>query len=409
MKKNIILILLISCYTVLRADTTHVLFVGNSITYFNNMPQTFQNISNSLGDTVVIDQHTPGGTGFVNHVTNNSLYNLVRQGNWDYVVLQPGSNESPGYSYPINETLDRAEILNDSIYKYNPCAKILYYEISYGVWGNTAGNLQTYNNTMDSIRKNLTILADSTQAFFAPVGEAFKTAWNNDQSNMLWGGTGDIHPNVKGSYIAACVFYSSIFQKPSFGTTILNGFTLAEAEGYQTLADTTVLNHLSDWRINTYTQRSTYTYTVNLDTVYFSNTTQNFDSLLWDFGDGFSSSTITPSHIYLNSNSYTVNLTTYLHGCSITTSKTIYVGALGINDNGDKLEVTLYPNPTNNYLNIKINNNKDYLFKVYNSFGKLILTTNKHKINISQYPSGTYFLEVNNNNNKYKKFKWIKY
>jgi len=407
MKKNIILILLISCYTVLRADTTHVLFVGNSITYFNNMPQTFQNISNSLGDTVVIDQHTPGGTGFVNHVTNNSLYNLVRQGNWDYVVLQPGSNESPGYSYPINETLDRAEILNDSIYKYNPCAKILYYEISYGVWGNTPGDLQTYNNTMDSIRKNLTILADSTQAFFAPVGEAFKTAWNNDQSNMLWGGTGDIHPNVKGSYIAACVFYSSIFQKPSFGTTILNGFTLAEAEGYQTLADTTVLNHLSDWRINTYTQRSTYTYIVNLDTIYFSNTTQNFDSLLWDFGDGFSSSTITPSHIYLNSNSYTVNLTTYLHGCSITTSKTIYVGALGINENGDKLEVTLYPNPTNNYLNIKINNNKDYLFKVYNSFGKLILTTNKHKINISQYPSGTYFLEVNNN--KYKKFKWIKY
>lgn len=75
---------------------------------------------------------------------------------------------------------------------------------------------------MDLIRTNLDDLSDSTKLFFAPAGEAIRTAWNISQTEMLWGGNEDIHPNDKGSYIIACTFYASIFQKKSLGTNIIN-------------------------------------------------------------------------------------------------------------------------------------------------------------------------------------------
>lgn len=391
-------------------DTTKVLFIGNSITYFNNMPQTFEDIANSLGDTTEMTMYAPGGTGFVHHVTDPNVFSYFRQGGWDFIVLQPGSNESPGYSYPIEETLSRARILVDSIYKYNSCTKVLFYEISYGVWGNSAANLVTYNNTMDLIRANLEYLSDSTESFFAPVGEAFRASWNNDQNDMLWGGYGDIHPNAKGSYIAACVFYSSIFQKPSLGSHILGTLSEPEALSVQLLADSITLNNLPDWRINTYFQLTDFNYSINSDTVYFNNMSQNFDSVLWDFGDGFFSTEINPFHLYSSSGNYNVNLITYLHGCAKSVSDNIIFTVSEILEIASENNFIIYPNPTNNFLNIKLKNKEDnYIFEIYNNTGQLILETDRLIIDVSEYLNGIYFLKIiNNRTSGIKVIKWIK-
>ncbi len=79
------------------------------------MPQTFESIANSKGDPTEVTVYAPGGTGFINHVIDQNVYNLFHAGSWDYVVLQPGSNESPGYSEPIDATLSRAKTLKDFI------------------------------------------------------------------------------------------------------------------------------------------------------------------------------------------------------------------------------------------------------------------------------------------------------
>jgi len=47
MKKiNLLIFILTNIYIVNAQDTTKVLFIGNSITYYNNMPQTFEAIAN---------------------------------------------------------------------------------------------------------------------------------------------------------------------------------------------------------------------------------------------------------------------------------------------------------------------------------------------------------------------------
>lgn len=67
------------------ADTTRVLFIGNSFTYANNMPQLFKTLADSAGIKVIIGVHAPGGVsvgdtaqGSMAHMNNPVLFALIR-------------------------------------------------------------------------------------------------------------------------------------------------------------------------------------------------------------------------------------------------------------------------------------------------------------------------------------------
>lgn len=381
------------------ADTTKVLFIGNSITYFNAMPETFEAIANERGNPTKVTVYAPGGTGFVHHVEDPEVYAHFAMEAWDYIVLQPGSNESPGYSFPIEETLDRAHIMLDSIEAVNSCARVLFYEISYGVWGASEEDLETYNETMGLIRANLTLMADSTSHYFAPAGESMRAAWNADQSTLLWGGTGDIHPNTLGSYLIACTFYATIFQKPTLGSSHYATLTEEEAVKYQEIADTTVLNAMESWRINTYNSHPSANVSISSDTLYYENTSVNMDSAYWDFGDGnFSFESAGSNHYSEELEEVTVKLITYWGSCVDTLCYPLHIDAsVGV----DKLVwgqddlFSVYPNPGNDILNIRLAKEiPNYTIQFYNQLGALVYSTAEPTINVSSLPSGIYFLRL---------------
>ncbi|MDX2445436.1 MAG: PKD domain-containing protein [Bacteroidales bacterium] len=411
MKKTVILLLVILNPILCSAqDTTRVLFVGNSITYFNNMPFTFEEIANSLDETTKVTMFAMGGTGFVDHAVNPLVFDLFRQGNWDFIVLQPGTYEALGESYPIEQTLFRAHILVDSIYRYNPCTKVLYYEVPWGVFGDTHDDLINYNNSMKIILHNLEFLSDSTQLFFAPVGEAFMTSYNIDQDVSLWNSYTDIHPNPRGSYLAACIFYVTMFQKPSLGSTVLSTITAGEAADFQELADNIVLGHLSDWRINTYYPLPDFSYTISSDTIFFNNQSHFTDSVFWDFGDGGSSQKLNPMHIYSSSGNYTISLTRHFHGCEQTVIKDINLSSLSSQDVGSKIQVKIYPNPVDKILYIDLERKENiYQFEIYNQAGVLFHKTDEFRINVSEYPGGFYFIKIINTKSfEIEVLKWVK-
>jgi len=400
MKAIIILLSLLTSITIF-GQTTKVLFIGNSITYFNNMPQTFADISKSHGDTVDLTVYAPGGTGFVNHVADPAVYNHFRTGNWDYVILQPGSNESPGFSFPIAITMQRARVLKDSIKKYSPCAKVLFYEISYGVWGSSPTNVNTYNTTMVRIRKNLQLLSDSTKSFFAPAGDCIKKIWNRNPNELLWGSAGDIHPNINGSYIIACSFYTSIFQRPSFGTSEISSLSQQTAVRYQHLVDSLVLDSLPKWRINTYKHKTEFSFTTNNATVNFQNMSVNIDSLRWDFGDGSSSILYNPSHTYAQTGVYDVKLTSYSYGCMQSIKNNINIVVNNITDANNSLSTKAYPNPFSDYIIIDNIDNGIKNIEIYNIIGQdfsnyitVEKLNNEFKINTTKLHNGIYFIKV---------------
>ncbi|MEN8125845.1 MAG: hypothetical protein ABFR32_12035, partial [Bacteroidota bacterium] len=163
MNKFVTMILLVFSVIMNGQETKKILFIGNSLTYFNDMTQTFEAIANSKLDATEVTRHSPGGRWFEDHVNDEFVYEKFREKIWDFVVLQPGGSEAYGVSVPIAQTLTHAKRLKDSILKYSPCAKILYYEISNGVWGSNPDDIQAYNDSMDLVRSNFEYLADSTE------------------------------------------------------------------------------------------------------------------------------------------------------------------------------------------------------------------------------------------------------
>jgi len=52
------------------AQTKEVLFLGNSYTGVNNLPQLIADVALSAGDTLIHDKNTPGGYTLEAHTTN---------------------------------------------------------------------------------------------------------------------------------------------------------------------------------------------------------------------------------------------------------------------------------------------------------------------------------------------------
>jgi hypothetical protein len=91
----------------------------------------------------------------------------------------------------------------------------------------------------------------------------------------------------------------------------------------------------------------------------------------------------------------------------------IYV-TTGINETGVSLSVSLYPSPTINYLNLKIEDFKHstLIFQLFDMQGKIIktqkVTCNETQIDMSNYVPSTYFVRIINQNQSIKEFKIIK-
>ena len=63
-----------------------VLFIGNSYTYTNNLPQMVQQIGYTMGDSIFVDSYTPGGYFLLQHSQDSNTINKINQQPWDYVV-----------------------------------------------------------------------------------------------------------------------------------------------------------------------------------------------------------------------------------------------------------------------------------------------------------------------------------
>ena len=89
----------------------------------------------------------------------------------------------------------------------------------------------------------------------------------------------------------------------------------------------------------------------------------------------------------------------------------IYV-TTGVNQIAINLEMIVYPNPTTNYLTLKVEDNSNLSYQLYDLQGKVIenkkINSNSINISLEEKPTAAYFLNVINNNQIVKTFKVIK-
>jgi hypothetical protein len=85
---------------------------------------------------------------------------------------------------------------------------------------------------------------------------------------------------------------------------------------------------------------------------------------------------------------------------------------VGIKETAITLELSVYPNPTTDYLTLKVEDNTELNYQLYDLQGKVIenkkVSSTRTSINVENLPNAIYFLNVVKNNQVVKTFKVIK-
>ena len=177
-------------------STIQVLFIGNSLTYANDLPRTLQDMASLGNHAVHCASVTRGGFALIDHLDGGSdAVAVIRQGGWHYVILQQGPSSLP----------ESRVILIDGTVRFDVEIRAVGAVTSlYMVWPD-----KSRFAFFEAVRQNYKAAADTVGGLFLPAGEAWLKAWAGDPSLALYGGD-DFHPSPLGTFLAALVMYERI-------------------------------------------------------------------------------------------------------------------------------------------------------------------------------------------------------
>ncbi|WP_053971219.1 hypothetical protein [Mangrovimonas sp. ST2L15] len=227
----------------------HVLFIGNSLTYFYDMPQTLQMMLNETHPNIKIHQSTFPGQSLSGHLsdiitsrTENGISTRKKvegeqtetelklaERPWDVVVLQSGT-----VSFLIPEV--REFKINTAITEIkdkvgNPNCKF----ILFGTWPSKEGYpkeycypsrivdpsiekekccspiLESLEQEIKTIDKSYELVAQENDLLKSNNGEKYFEVLTQFPELELY--DDDIHPNKNGAFLNACIFYQLLTNK----------------------------------------------------------------------------------------------------------------------------------------------------------------------------------------------------
>lgn len=231
-------------------DTTKILFIGNSFTYYHSMPQIVKALADSAHLPVVWGMHAPGGVsvgdtvqGTWAHMNNPQLFQLIRSKKWDFAVIQDNQGRFvrdsavfPGSSKVVQGHLN----IMDSVKTNNSCAKI----VLFAGWAFKYGSPPFGNTGIEMIERiltNYTVLNDTMKEVIAPIGEGWIRAINYLPAVNLWD-PDDAHPSYAGSYLTASVIFSTIFNLPAKTLSYTGLMAPTDAYKLRAFGDSAVFN-----------------------------------------------------------------------------------------------------------------------------------------------------------------------
>jgi hypothetical protein len=306
------------------AQPLKILFIGNSYTYVNDLPGMLQQLAASFGDSILVDSSTPGGYTLELHSTNATTLSKIYSESWDVVVLQEQS-QRPSFdpAQVAVEVYPYAAFLDSLVHDNNPCTETVFYM----TWGRKNGDASncaayppvcTYEGMQARLRESYLELGLLNNATVSPVGAAWRYARSyNPAFDLYW--PDESHPSEYGTYLAACVFYATLFHQSPVGSGFHSTLPAQDAQWLQDIAHDVAFDSLANWYAHGHIPYAGFVSNVNGLSVQFQPQSLNADSVFWDFGDGNSSALMQPVHMYAQPGNYPVTLTAY-SGCSMDTA-----------------------------------------------------------------------------------------
>lgn len=277
----------------------------------------------------------------------------------------------------------------------------------YMTWGRKNGdpvNCQyvpwfcTYEGMDNHIRATYIALAEEHNAKISPVGAVWRYIRSNSMDIELYAADGS-HPSLAGSYVAACAFYTVIYRDNPNQITWNSSLSPTQAENLRNAVKTVVYDSLSYWN---HSLQPTADFNVALQNAQaqFTNTSEDYDALLWKFGDNSSSTEENPSHTYAENGDFTVTLIAKKCSQVDTSQQVLSVEEALFYPDFKQGAFSIFPNPIKDRLIVQWPKTfQQVQFLLYGLSGKSVLkktvqNQKRVKFNLSNLDSGVYFLRI---------------
>lgn len=201
---------------------TNILFVGNSFTARNNVPQLLVDLAAERGHDVRFDLIQAGGASLRMHWNKGDALKAIAKGKYNWVVLQ---EQSTLPAKNADRTRENIELFVEPV--ADSGAKLALYL----TWArrNAPESQKLITSAYTSIGKQI-------GATVVPAGVAWESFLAKHEKPVLHDKDMS-HPTLAGSYLAACVFLASLFKENATGIeTELKGVSAAERLALQKTA-----------------------------------------------------------------------------------------------------------------------------------------------------------------------------
>jgi hypothetical protein len=205
-----------------------ILFIGNSLTYVNDVPGIVQALADSAhGDSLAVETVAEPNFALIDHWNTGAALAEINRRNWDFVVLQQGPS-----SVDLNrDTLRLAtKLFAPSI------AKAGGKPVLFSAWP-TIDRRADFSRAIESYR----LATTDVGGLMAPVASAWLTILTSSPSVQLYD-TDGLHPTVAGSYLSALVIYATILKRTPVGLPA----ALRLRQGTQVTIDPAIARLLQD-------------------------------------------------------------------------------------------------------------------------------------------------------------------
>jgi hypothetical protein len=178
--------------------TKKVLMIGNSFTFYWNLPQVIECMFQERNENITVDQKTIGGSNLAKHWILNKKedYSIEK---YEYLVLNDHST-NPLTNVDACGTYIRKFV---KLAKENNSIPLIYGTWEYPYLKDISKNKKS--NTMEILDS----ISRVNQAIYVPVGNAFKYLEESYPEINLYMDDNK-HPSPNATYLAACVFYAMI-------------------------------------------------------------------------------------------------------------------------------------------------------------------------------------------------------
>ena len=215
-----------------------VLFIGNSLTFYNDMPKILMELGKAVGKNIYTERATVGSSTMCQQISTTTevgqkVANALKQ-KWDYIVVQPSrrNTEYENTVYPAE--LTASDTLNQMI-RNNGATPIIY-----GTWGNNCGYIQVFQMNADGINttklRNENASRKTHNDYMRTINEVFSKRMDapvvdaahlfeymvSEYPEVNMYHTDERHPSLAGSFAVACQFFSYFYNESAEAAAALH-------------------------------------------------------------------------------------------------------------------------------------------------------------------------------------------